>query len=97
MVLETIALGLLLAWIPVFLHFVGNWKRRWNPESLAIVTLILFAAYVATVPAWLRMGIATNAVLAVMLVLDAAVCGHFYLAFRWAKRRFVSDRRQGSK
>jgi hypothetical protein len=93
MVLETIALGLLLAWIPVFLHFVRNWKRRWNPESLAIVTLVLFAVYVATVPAWLRMGIATSAVLWGVLILDAVVCGHFYLAFHWAKKRFRDDRK----
>lgn len=92
MVLETLAFVALIAWTPVFLHFVRNWRRRANPESLAIITLVMFACYVATVPAWLRMGIAANEVLYVVLGLDLVVCLHFYLAFHWARRRFQNDR-----
>lgn len=83
---------LLFAWTPIFLHFTRTWRRRANPISLAIVTLVMFAAYVATVPAWLRAGLARDVVLWVVLGLDTAVCLHFYLAFVWAKRKFKSDR-----
>lgn len=94
MVLEAIALALLIAWTPIFLHFTRNWKRRSNPESLAIVTLVMFATYVSTVPAWLSMGIATNMVLWVVLVLDVVVCAHFYLAFALVRKRFPGDRKK---
>ena len=91
-----IALALMatVAWIPVFLFFLKNFKSRNNPVSLAIGTLVgLCMLYVGPVDYWITSGTASKEWVSLTFdVLSLAVCAHFYLAFRWSKRRFHDDR-----
>ncbi len=91
--LVVLSCALALAWLPLAVRFNRGWKTRRNPVSLAIsaamclfvYTNILFVLALLEQTTWRFFVIATHA-------FDAIVVANFYVAFRWANKRFPDSR-----
>lgn len=84
-----IATGNALAWLPILIRFTRAWRTRNNPVSLAICALIAFALYM---PLYIAVTFPPRWPTATVLTLGWLSCGMFYVAFRYADRKFPSDR-----
>lgn len=80
-------LAVSLLWIPVLLFFFRNWRERKNPISLAICSVLFFVIY-SDALVWAGLLGQTKIPLYIMQATEVATIAFFYLAIRWAEKKF---------
>jgi hypothetical protein len=82
-----------LLWLPVLRRFYASWRRRRNPVSLAICTLIVSMIWQTGGTVWLLLDrVNTPTFVFAVTAVAFAVSLSFHLAFRWARRKFPDAR-----
>lgn len=78
-----------LAWWPLITDRLRLWRARGNPISLATALVLFLAAYT---PVWVAAGPKEPWSWLGIVVLDLLVCGYFYAALAWSKKKFSGSR-----
>jgi hypothetical protein len=94
MIRLALACGLVVSWVPLILDRYRLWRARGNPMTLATCLLILLAAYL---PVWIVAGPSDPWSWLGVVVVDSLVCGFFYAALAWSRKKFPGGRQQNGE